>query len=54
MDGRRRIEDGAFVMHLSTSLRGRSLGEAEATIGRFLRLLMPRALPTPGLLGGTL
>jgi hypothetical protein len=52
MDHRRRIEDGAFVMHLSTSLRGRSLGEAEATIARFLRVLMPRALPTPGLLGG--
>jgi len=52
MDGRRRVEDGAFVMHLSSTLRGRSLPEAERSLATFLAVLLPRALPTPGLLGG--
>ena len=52
MDGRRRVEDGAFVMHIASTLRGRSLREAEDALESFLRILMPRALPTPGLLGG--
>jgi len=51
MDGRRRVDDGAFVMHVASTLRGRSLAEAERSLDSFVRLLLPRALPTPGLLG---
>jgi hypothetical protein len=52
MDQRRRVEDGAFVMHVASTLRGRSLAEAERSLDSFVRLVIPRALPTPGLLGG--
>lgn len=51
MDHRRRVEDGAFLMNVGSSLRGHTLADAEATIADFVRLLLPRALPTPGFLG---